>query len=171
MTISEISKSKTSRNVRVVTFDQTSGINQNPVIGLERLWILYTVRERCRNAKQNNAKVRTSRCANDAMSLINKFDHLARGNSRLEHRRCRLVHRQSHFMSPRDDRDLRRRFSAALILSQWLSMPKFQLGISLLDSINDEVRRYFINQQRITCLLYTSPSPRDATLSRMPSSA
>ena len=27
------------------------------------------------------------------------------------------------------------------------------------------------NQQRIHCLLYTSPSPRDATLSRMPSSA
>ena len=26
-------------------------------------------------------------------------------------------------------------------------------------------------QQFITCLLYTSPSPRDATLSRMPSSA
>ena len=25
--------------------------------------------------------------------------------------------------------------------------------------------------QRNTCLLYTSPSPRDATLSRMPSSA
>ena len=28
-----------------------------------------------------------------------------------------------------------------------------------------------INQQPISCLLYTSPSPRDATLSRMPSSA
>ena len=27
------------------------------------------------------------------------------------------------------------------------------------------------NDQRLTCLLYTSPSPRDATLSRMPSSA
>ena len=26
-------------------------------------------------------------------------------------------------------------------------------------------------QEIITCLLYTSPSPRDATLSRMPSSA
>ena len=26
-------------------------------------------------------------------------------------------------------------------------------------------------RQAITCLLYTSPSPRDATLSRMPSSA
>ena len=26
-------------------------------------------------------------------------------------------------------------------------------------------------QQATTCLLYTSPSPRDATLSRMPSSA
>ena len=28
-----------------------------------------------------------------------------------------------------------------------------------------------IAQQRTYCLLYTSPSPRDATLSRMPSSA
>ena len=27
------------------------------------------------------------------------------------------------------------------------------------------------NTQQIICLLYTSPSPRDATLSRMPSSA
>ena len=26
-------------------------------------------------------------------------------------------------------------------------------------------------EQAVTCLLYTSPSPRDATLSRMPSSA
>ena len=30
---------------------------------------------------------------------------------------------------------------------------------------------YPINGQRKGCLLYTSPSPRDATLSRMPSSA
>ena len=28
-----------------------------------------------------------------------------------------------------------------------------------------------ISGKRYTCLLYTSPSPRDATLSRMPSSA
>ena len=28
-----------------------------------------------------------------------------------------------------------------------------------------------VNEQPFTCLLYTSPSPRDATLSRMPSSA
>ena len=27
------------------------------------------------------------------------------------------------------------------------------------------------DEQRLRCLLYTSPSPRDATLSRMPSSA
>ena len=27
------------------------------------------------------------------------------------------------------------------------------------------------NRMELTCLLYTSPSPRDATLSRMPSSA
>ena len=29
----------------------------------------------------------------------------------------------------------------------------------------------FLNNLNIGCLLYTSPSPRDATLSRMPSSA
>ena len=34
---------------------------------------------------------------------------------------------------------------------------------------NYEVAIYF--QDNIICLLYTSPSPRDATLSRMPSSA
>ena len=34
--------------------------------------------------------------------------------------------------------------------------------------------RFFVthkNRSYISCLLYTSPSPRDATLSRMPSSA
>ena len=33
-----------------------------------------------------------------------------------------------------------------------------------------EVVRYLVAEQQV-CLLYTSPSPRDATLSRMPSSA
>ena len=37
----------------------------------------------------------------------------------------------------------------------------------------ESIRRGLRNRKRIniTCLLYTSPSPRDATLSRMPSSA
>ena len=30
---------------------------------------------------------------------------------------------------------------------------------------------YGLSAENVTCLLYTSPSPRDATLSRMPSSA
>ena len=34
-----------------------------------------------------------------------------------------------------------------------------------------EVEKWFRMQANYTCLLYTSPSPRDATLSRMPSSA
>ena len=35
-----------------------------------------------------------------------------------------------------------------------------------------EVKKYMKeSEQYMTCLLYTSPSPRDATLSRMPSSA
>ena len=37
--------------------------------------------------------------------------------------------------------------------------------------IDYEVYRKIDNQLLVTCLLYTSPSPRDATLSRMPSSA
>ena len=35
----------------------------------------------------------------------------------------------------------------------------------------DEVDAYVEELQSEVCLLYTSPSPRDATLSRMPSSA
>ena len=35
----------------------------------------------------------------------------------------------------------------------------------------DEADKFYWLQQCALCLLYTSPSPRDATLSRMPSSA
>ena len=38
-------------------------------------------------------------------------------------------------------------------------------SLSLVQGIEEPVQLYFF------CLLYTSPSPRDATLSRMPSSA
>ena len=39
-------------------------------------------------------------------------------------------------------------------------------------SISTPLKSYFIgNELDKICLLYTSPSPRDATLSRMPSSA
>ena len=45
----------------------------------------------------------------------------------------------------------------------------------ILEDTQDEVDELFdvnlSNPQGATCLLYTSPSPRDATLSRMPSSA
>ena len=34
-----------------------------------------------------------------------------------------------------------------------------------------EIFHLFKNKEYVNCLLYTSPSPRDATLSRMPSSA
>ena len=35
----------------------------------------------------------------------------------------------------------------------------------------DQVKIIVPSIRAVTCLLYTSPSPRDATLSRMPSSA
>ena len=44
--------------------------------------------------------------------------------------------------------------------------------LSDIDSIYSEVKREEYTGATVdTCLLYTSPSPRDATLSRMPSSA
>ena len=41
-------------------------------------------------------------------------------------------------------------------------------GVSMLEDDEDDVP---ITEQLKTCLLYTSPSPRDGLLSRMPSSA
>ena len=38
-------------------------------------------------------------------------------------------------------------------------------------NVNDLIHCRVDNAGNTTCLLYTSPSPRDATLSRMPSSA
>ena len=43
-------------------------------------------------------------------------------------------------------------------------------GFELLRPTGDSEPRWFV-YTRWSCLLYTSPSPRDATLSRMPSSA
>ena len=43
----------------------------------------------------------------------------------------------------------------------------FEIGISFRFNWNGKVKRILLE----LCLLYTSPSPRDATLSRMPSSA
>ena len=61
-------------------------------------------------------------------------------------------------------------------------VPFSEIIITKLDQINfeafqeyDEGVKCYINSEELDkskiCLLYTSPSPRDATLSRMPSSA
>ena len=55
----------------------------------------------------------------------------------------------------------------------WLAAlikPQFEVGKGLVGK-GGVVRDPELHQEVITCLLYTSPSPRDATLSRMPSSA
>ena len=45
-------------------------------------------------------------------------------------------------------------------------------SLTLPDGFNIEVyAENVVNARSMTCLLYASPSPRDATLSRMPSSA
>ena len=49
------------------------------------------------------------------------------------------------------------------------NMPSFEMLKEILEQIN--FSRFAINNIDMTCLLYTSPSPRDLSTSRMPSSA
>ena len=48
---------------------------------------------------------------------------------------------------------------------------KFYIGDTGSTEENYNKLSNYIKEFKYTCLLYTSPSPRDATLSRMPSSA
>ena len=55
---------------------------------------------------------------------------------------------------------------------KWKKLPKKIKDIILYGSDEDEIKfNYDDGYEKYSCLLYTSPSPRDATLSRMPSSA
>ena len=47
--------------------------------------------------------------------------------------------------------------------------PQENLTVVEIDPVSGE--HYIVVPEWVCCLLYTSPSPRDATLSRMPSSA
>ena len=58
--------------------------------------------------------------------------------------------------------------SAAETAAKWWRQNGAMLGIALLTIAVSSF--YFLSWSKV-CLLYTSPSPRDATLSRMPSSA
>ena len=49
---------------------------------------------------------------------------------------------------------------------EWFEFPK-----TILSKDDNGADRWYAGGKLNTCLLYTSPSPRDATLSRMPSSA
>ena len=66
---------------------------------------------------------------------------------------------------------------SSLFPNQNMQIPRVPYSL-FIDQVNDgEVKRAYITQEQIryelngACLLYTSPSPRDTLLSRMPSSA
>ena len=52
--------------------------------------------------------------------------------------------------------------------SKWIVLDYGTVVIHLFD---EDTRKFYSLESLYACLLYTSPSPRDATLSRMPSSA
>ena len=58
------------------------------------------------------------------------------------------------------------------VCEQWRELIRLKLAQGWTE---EQIKQYFVNQygDRVlaTCLLYTSPSPRDRTRSRMPSSA
>ena len=51
------------------------------------------------------------------------------------------------------------------------ALPTIQANVNLIDVFDDNAVGGALTNVHTGCLLYTSPSPRDATLSRMPSSA
>ena len=63
-------------------------------------------------------------------------------------------------------------YAQALLKDAEIESFLFDMNASVMDGSTILVRRrLMIIDEDETCLLYTSPSPRDATLSRMPSSA
>ena len=62
-------------------------------------------------------------------------------------------------------------FFMCLIFIKWNCDSRTELASSLSLPIWDKITKSKDSVKLIICLLYTSPSPRDATLSRMPSSA
>ena len=60
---------------------------------------------------------------------------------------------------------------ARLLADVYLAMTRGQESLIIEEGGLGKNTKLFQNSDIITCLLYTSPSPRDATLSRMPSSA
>ena len=68
-------------------------------------------------------------------------------------------------------------FSKNTVISQWFedhladTGPDFSLNRKKLLKYDNFIKSNFITTHPSTCLLYTSPSPRDRTRSRMPSSA
>ena len=52
-----------------------------------------------------------------------------------------------------------------------VALEKFKMGASAAKNLNRSTMVVETNTKYINCLLYTSPSPRDLSTSRMPSSA
>ena len=62
-------------------------------------------------------------------------------------------------------------YAAALCMDPGATLDDLREAVTTLEDVERTARRVFGGAHPNTCLLYTSPSPRDRTRSRMPSSA
>ena len=77
-----------------------------------------------------------------------------------------------HFLSAPVDPDILQKLLAAAHAAPSVGMMQPWRFIRISDTSVRQSLHQLVEQERIkTCLLYTSPSPRDGLLSRMPSSA
>ena len=74
-------------------------------------------------------------------------------------------------LTPREERVLRMRFGVGMNTDHTLEEVGLQFSVTRERIRQIEAKALRKLKHPSSCLLYTSPSPRDATLSRMPSSA
>ena len=111
------------------------------------------------NYKTNNQLVNTRQ---ETESLFREVAQLSRQNMDFDLQKSILDQLYQRLISGKSVNDYAPNFKA-------LNNPVFQKSYTQLQALESE--RQDLAIQYTSCLLYTSPSPRDATLSRMPSSA
>ena len=115
------------------------------------------------NLKTKTVRTESKSPATNANSTFYE-EQLERERKERERERDQLQETISHLRSDLEKSQTRESRATLLLENQSESTDSWKQQMA-------EIEKRIANQELETCLLYTSPSPRDATLSRMPSSA